>query len=527
MRRAAPLALLFILLACERASGPDDVPLAGPPDAVVATVSTGSLAQAMTGLRAYLDAIRPGASLMMTDGLVAGGLARAAGASSLDGIDLAAPLHVIFLDGPERLVVAGKAADRAALDKAHGAAHLLVRDGWALLGPRDAVELIAPWVVPTLVASRPTAAVQATVHVDRLMTRHAAAITELRETAAARLAASDPNAGRMITEYLNGLFALAGDSARLTASLAIDAARAELDLALVPRPASALAGFVAAQKPSDFALLAALPADAPTGIVMAGHVELGPYRSGALAMFGRMMNFGDGAATFLDAFTTLADLATGDFAAAFTMSPAGTQMVEIVPVSDAAAAARAIGAVAAATAGGAQVEAMGMRMTHAGHPNQAQHAGAVIHGLTTTVDRDSVPPLQREMFDRMYGGGGQELHIAFPDGALVATTGALERCKHAVDARAGRAERLRPPAATAAVFDAARARRDSLALVIDLVGLLGGLRAALVPGAPPPPASSAPGLALAVGFADRAAHLRLALRAETVRALAAAATPAQ
>lgn len=428
MRRAAPLALVLALalLACEKSSGPE-VALAVPPAPVVASVSTASLARAMTGLRAYVEAIRPGGSLMMTDGLLASALARAAGAGSLDGLDLAGPLHVVVLDDPTRVVVAGKAKDRGALDKARGEAHLLVRDGWALLGRRDAVELVAPWVVPALVATRPSAAVEATLHVDRLMTRHAAAITELRETATSQLAASDPGGARMVTEYLAALVALAGDTARLTASLAIDGERAELDLALAPRPGSALAGFVAAQKASDFALLAALPADAPAGMLMAGHIELGPYRAAALAMFGRMMNFADGADLFLDAFATLADLATGDFAAAFTMSSSGTAMVEIVPLTDAAAAARAIGKVVAATAGGRQVEAMGIRMTHTGHPDQAQHAGAVIHGLTTTVDLDSVPPAQRDMFAHMYSGGGQELHVGFPDGALVATTGAPPR----------------------------------------------------------------------------------------------------
>lgn len=512
-------------LACEKASGPD-APAAPEPDAVVATVSIPSLSTAMVDLRNYVNAIRPGGALMMTDGIAASGLARAAGAGSLDGLDLAGPVHLVVLDNPTRVVVVGKAKDRSALDKGRGAAHLVVRDGWALLGPKDAVELVSAWAIPTLVSARPTASdVEGTIRVDRLMTRHAAAVTEVREAAAAQVAATDPGGGAMMIEYLDALTALAGDSARLVVSFAVEGERADLDLALVPRPSSRLAGFVAAQKPSDFALLGSLPADAPTGMLMAGHMELGPYRASALGMFIRMMNFGDDSAAFLEAFNQLADLATGDFAAGFTMGASGSLMVEVLPVSDAAAAARVVGKVATATAGGKQVTAMGIRMTHTGHPDLAQYAGAPIHGMTTSVDLDSVPPLQRDMFARMYGNGGQVMHMAFPQGALVATIGDLERCKRAIDARAGKGERLHLPDDTAHLFQVARARKDSLAFVIDLASMVGGLRSAMIPGSPAPPAASAPGLAISLGFADKAAHLHFSLLAATVRALTSVAAP--
>jgi hypothetical protein len=512
--------------ACEKASESDPPPSASEPEAVVVTVSIPSLGTALVDLRNYVNAIKPGGGIMLSDGLIASGLARVAGAGSLDGLDLAGPVHLIVLDNPTRAVVVGKAKDRGALDKGRGAAHLVVRDGWALVGPKDAVELIAGWVVAGLVTARSASDVEATVRVDRLMTRHAAAVTEMRQQAISQVSLTDPGGAQMITEYMNGLFALAGDSARVVASFGVEGETADLDIALVPRPSSPLAGFVAAQKPGDFSLLGSLPADAPNGMLMAGHVELGPYRASALALFVRMMNFGDDTATFLDAFTQLANLASGDFAAGFTMGAAGSSMVEILPVSDAAAAARAVGKVTASTAGGKQVTAMGFRMTHTGHPDVASYDGAPIHGMTTTVDLDSVPPLQRDMFARMYGNGGQVMHIAFPPGALLAVIGDLERCKHAIDARAGKAERLRLSDDTAAQFQAARSRKDSVAFVIDVVSLVRGLRSAVTPADPSqPPPIAAPGLALSLGFADRSAHLHLTLLADTLRAAASLAAP--
>ncbi len=525
-RLAVALAALAAL-ACEKASGPDPAPLPAPPDAVVVTVSTGSQSKATDAIRAYAEAIRPGSGTFVRAELVADALAKQAGAESLGGLDLAGPVHLIVLDGPARTVVVGKAADRAALEKGRGGAHLVVRDGWALVGPKDAVELVASWAVPGLVATRPARALEATVYVDRLMTRHASEVTAMREAVASQMSAADPTGAAMAVEYMTALFNLAGDSARLGVAFAIDAERADLDLALVPRPSTPLAGFISAQKPSDFALLESLPATTPTGMVMAGHVELGPYRQSAIALFTRMMNFGDTGSDFGRAFTALAELATGDFAAGFTMGPSGASMVELVPVSDAAAAEKVVREVAAATAAGANVTAMGIRMTHTGHVDLAQHGGAVIHGVTTTVDLDSTPPLQRDMFARMYGNGGQRTNIAFPPGALIATIGELGLIEQAIDARAGKAARLRLSPEIAGLVKEARGRRDSLLFVIDMVSMIGTLRAIAVPGAaPPPPAAGGPGFAIALGFADRAAHLRFTLRAETVRALTAAAAAA-
>jgi hypothetical protein len=463
---------------------------------------------------------------MLNEAVVASGLARAVGAATLDGLDLAGPVHLIVLDNPTRAVVVGKAKDRGALDKGRGAAHLVVRDGWALVGPKDAVELVAGWAVPGLVTTKTTSDVEVTVRVDRLMTRHAAAVTEMREQAATTVKATDPGGAQMVVEYTNAFFALAGDSARVVASFGVEGETADLDIALVPRPSSPLAGFVAAQKPSDFSLLGSLPADAPQEMVMAGHMELGPYRASAIRVFARMMNFGDDAATFLDAFTQLADLATGDFAAGFTMGAGGSSMVEILPVSDAAAAARVVRTVTAATAGGKQVTSMGVRMTHTGRPDVASYGGAPIHGVTTTVDLDSVPPLQRDMFARMYGNGGQIMHMAFPQGALVSVIGDLERCKHAIDARAGKAARLRLSDEPAARFQAARARKDSVAFVIDVVSLVRGLRSAVMPSDLSQPAPVvAPGLAISFGFADKSAHIHVTLPAATLRAVATLAAP--
>ncbi len=526
--KAVAALLLFAALGCERADKDDPQPAPPPPDAVVATMSTGSLARTLDGIRAYAEAIRPGAGLFVHDEVLAEALAREAGAASLEGLDLSGPVHIVLLDNPTRTVVVGKAADRAALEKGRGGAHLIVRDGWALVGPKDAVELVADWAVSGLVGARTASApgaIEATTYVDRLMTRHAAAITEMRQAVASQMSAADPQNGAVMAAYMTAIFNLAGDSARLTAALVIDADSADLDLALVPKPGSALAGFVAAQKPTDFAAAETLPAAVPTAMFMAGRLALGPYRKAALAMFSKMMNVGEDQ-LFERVFTRLADLATGDFAAGFAVTPGGVTMIEVIPVSDAGAAEKAVREVAVATAAGTPVSSMGIRLTHTGHPDLARHGGAVIHGVTTTVDLDSAPPLQRDLLARMYGDGGQKMHLAFPPGALIASIGEIALCEQAIDARTGQAARLRLAPSLASFVQAARARRDSVLFVMDLVALLGTFRAATTPGAAPPAAQlAAPGISLSLGFADRSAHLHITLLAETFRATAALTAP--
>jgi hypothetical protein len=514
--RLIGLALVALFtVSCEKESGPQ-APVTAPPDPVVATVSLVSPERAVAAVRAYLDAANPGSAGMIAAPSLLDSLAGGAGATSLEGIDVAGPLHVIIADLPVRFVIAGRVTDGKRLEAGRGEAKVLLKGGWALIGSAELVDLVDDWALSTLVASKPSTVVAATAYLDRLMQRHADELGLIRGQVAAGAQAAGPG-GDILVKYVDGLFSVAGETARVTATLALDASRADLDLALVPKPSTGLGRFVAAQRPSDFSVVGSLPATAPTSIVVAGHLVLGPYRDALFAAMTRMMNFGEAEATMMRTFTAIAEVATGEFAAGMKMGPGEIAMVQIISITDAAVADRAVKEMATATAGGLKIESMGMRLTQTGKPDASSHDGIPIHDMTTTVDLDSVPAEQRETIASMYGPEGQTIHAAATAGALIVSTGSVENTGSAIDAFRDKAARVRLSPSISGFLDAARGRKDSMVFIMDLAALAAGV-SAMAGGATPPPAGEAP-LAMAFGFADKNAHLRFSLPSSSLARL--------
>src|SRR4029453_2804331 len=91
--------VVALTIACEKEPGPGPQP--GPaPEAVVVTVSLESLSAALAGVRDFPNASRPGAGRALNEPVLTSQLATAMGAASLDGIDMAGPLHIVILDQP-------------------------------------------------------------------------------------------------------------------------------------------------------------------------------------------------------------------------------------------------------------------------------------------------------------------------------------------------------------------------------------------------------------------------------------------
>src|SRR5688572_20633275 len=105
---------------CEKESGPAPAPSPLPPDAVVATVSVPSLDAAIAGVNAYADAAGRQPQAAFNQAQLMSGLAQVAGAASLDGLDVAGPLHVVIADAPTRFAVLGKVTDGKRLEAGRG-----------------------------------------------------------------------------------------------------------------------------------------------------------------------------------------------------------------------------------------------------------------------------------------------------------------------------------------------------------------------------------------------------------------------
>jgi hypothetical protein len=515
------LAALAVLTSCDRDKPPAAVVPAvrertPPPDGVVATIVTPSLHGALAGLRGFVDAVKPGASAMIDGAAAEGAIARAAGMASLDGLDLAAPLVVVIAERPlAGSIVLGKVADARRLEASRGAGVVSAKDGWAAIGPADAVRGIEPWARAELLGPPPTL-VEAVAYVQPLISRHGAEIGMAR-SAMAMTTAQSPQMAKLFGLYLDGFASLGADSDRVVVSLTADASHAELAFGLIARPGTQLASFAALQRPSDFALLGVLPVDAPGAMQFVGRFALGPYRAAMLRLVPTTMNLGDVAAQWTKAFEGLADLATGEVAGVGSMSSGGMAMTQILPVSDATKAERLVRETLTATGKDRVIDSMGIKMTQSGLLDVGSHGGRPIHAVETSVDLASLAPEQRPVMERMYKVP-QRLNVGFGSKAIVVSMGDLAGLGRALDAVDGKGARKAVSPATQALLDDAKKRGESFVGLVDIAAMMADIMAASTGGPPSADRVTSPGLVFAFGGGDGAARLRIRVMADGLRA---------
>jgi hypothetical protein len=484
---------------------------AKPPDDVVATVSVSSAAAALAGARDYLDAIRPGTGAMLADAGFSATVAGMAGARALDGIDLAAPFHLIALDGARSgVVLVGKVSAAGALADARGTAHVRRAGDWALLGDKGAVDSVAPWVEGALLRQPARTAPTATIYLSRLLARHADELAQARQHMLASGAAL-PGMAPMLEAYVAGLESLASDTERVVVTLEVDARRASLDLAFVPKAGTRLASFAAAQQASDYALLGRLPAASAGSVVVAGRFAMGPYREGMLALVGRSMGV-SGSDDLLQTMDEIMRLTTGEVAMVMAFSPAGMAMQEIFPVTDGARVEQAVRRQLGAMAKARTMESFGMKITMTGIPDAGRHDDVPIAAYEQTIEMPAewtaASPPGSAFASRMFENGVRS-QIAVVDGVGAASLGpaGANGMDLVIDALRGKAPTWQPSAEQAELLTDSRRRQESLAMLMDIGALFAAFTGA------PEPESGGSSLLFAMGFADGASHLRFAVPA--------------
>lgn len=487
-----------------------------PPPHVAAVISVPTLETAIGAVGSFGDLLVPdeASPFSLT---IAGRLAALLGAADLDGYARDRPMHLIVLMPPDAgaapvpvlIVAVGDAARLRAGARGTG---LRVQRGWAAIGPRAAVEAVAPWALNELVARPPprlpTALILPAVIAVSGVAKGARAELDALAAEAAGIDAAIATAG--VDTFLDGMVQL--ERLQLTADAS--ARGIALDVEVHPRAGSNLAAFIAAQRPSRFELFARMPPMAASAY-LGGHVAAGPYARRLRWLTSLWLDTvhqeSDDAATTALA-DELVDSATGEVALVQGPTAAG--------VSDIAAAAAVEPAVAAPVLAG-----LAARMRAAPRRAYAPEVNARVEVADERIGAATL--LRTELRLAMTGATAEQRAVlaglevpAFVglDGAvglLASGPGARRHVTHMIEAGRG-AVRALPPAIGALVDDA-QARGDSLIAVMDLAAH--AAHTALDTGAPRP--GTGDGIWISLG--TRGAVLRVHAGASAAQLAAARA----
>lgn len=460
------------------------------PAPVIGKLSIGSPA-GLDGVRAFADAIRPGTGGPLTTNIL---LASAFGAST-GGLDLAGPVHVLFVDSGQAsgAVLVARVADAAQLAPGAKAA-----GGWAVAGDQALTKLVATWALRDLVATAPPADVVGTLYPSAVLARYRTEIEQARATSGAA-AAGLPR--EMVDAYWDMIMTLANETAEVVVRIDATKDLGAIDLSLVPRPRSRLAKFIALQRPSDFSLLRALPAT-KVMLVGGGRVAMGPYRKGLIdamqVLFGPLS-----VADLGSSIDALMKAASGEVAFAMGLEATTGMMFDAVyALDDAKAADAAIARLINVIQTPITTTVGAITSSVQAVPGTIEHAGVTIRAYETTMTGGPPSPMRPP-------GGKLRMNVAIVDKLLVFASSSAQL---AIDAARGAGPHLDLTRAQGELLDRARARKDSMAWVLDLAAMVAQARA-------PVKIAAGSNLLMSFGFADGAAHFSFAIPTSVIRSM--------
>jgi hypothetical protein len=519
---AASVTLLAVVAALPAAARAEPA----PPDELLVTIAVGP-APTLRSLAAYAEAIKPGAGIAISEPFVRAGLAGAAGASSLDGFDPKSWTYLLVasIDGAPALAVASKVRDVSQLRTSAAPATMSTTGGWAIVGPEPMVKRVGAWALAALPAQRAPAAMNAAIYLPHVLAAYKPQIEQARAQMIAALSAPAMGTmGPMMTSYFDGILSVVNDTEKAVITLDTTAELASLDLALLPRAGTRLAKFLALQRPSTYALLDRLP-EMSAAMIFGGRLELGPFRQGMLEMVAKL--YGSAATQeLLAGMEAIAKLMTGEMAMTARFSPgAGMTFTQLFGVSDTAAADRAFAAIFALFKDGKTVEAMGIGTTVKTNPGTVTHGGVAMRSYEASYDLSKVPAADRKAMEVVIPKTATGGHVAAFDhlGLIALAPNSQVEAERAIEAARGKAPHFTAPAVVGQMLASSRARKDSMAMVLDIGAFMSGIPT--MPGAPPRAPTGPIVFVLSFGCADRNAHFRIAAPASSARTAVNAAKP--
>jgi hypothetical protein len=518
------LAAVMTVLACEKAQSKPptqnaktaETP-AAMPDSLLLLAELPE-ASKLNQVLSWLDALQPGASFMARTALTSM-LPQSVGATALTGAELDRPIRLLLLD-PRRyprpaLLVSTR--DPGQLKRSAAPALVEVHGTSALVGDAGTIAALHAYALTNLARQPAPATPRITVLPRRWIALYRseieagfAALRNLQLPAGPDGKAPPAGFGALLAEMLSLYLAAAEQTDELSLSLVNDEG-AGLEMHVLPRPGSTLAGFCAAQKPSTFQLLEQLPAG-DAALVYVGNTVLGPARASLLALGDKI-----GQAFYNTTFTALLgperyhawlDLFTGDFASQFWLrGPEQLEGVYLIGTTDSARAlegsSHMMGQLADAMKKGVPLAALGVHTQLRYRPTSFVHRAVPVAQADTTVAVPQAPT----------GSTSMRMHLAALPGAMAVTLGERSdvQMRGLIDATRGGATGFTPGSNLASALAAARKRGDSALMFMDLGTLMrsaapaGG---ATGPGEVPPALRA---LIISVRFTARDMHMRFTM----------------
>lgn len=513
------IGIFGLVAVCTHADADAKAKLA-PPAELLVSAAIGPVTT-LRSVQAYVEAIQPGAGAIFTDQVVRRNLAELVGASSLDGLDPTSWMYVLVASTNDSPAVAllGKVTDAKTLATSAGSNHVMIKGSWAVLGAKPLLDRIGSYALAAIATQPAPAAPAVTVYLPHILARYKTEIAAVRTQMMASLPQPAPGAmGQWMTSYIEGVESLGSDIEKLVVTLRATPDLGSFDFALTPKPKSRLATFVTLQRPTDYALLDRLPATTPS-LLLGGHLEAGPYRDGFAGLIAAMA--GPGASKeLLAAIDAFRKAMTGDIAMAMRIAPGtGMAFTQLYGLSDTRAADKALVSMLALFKAGRTFAVTNLATTIRANPGTTPYDGVTLRSYDTTFDLSKVPPDQRKAVEGLSPGSPQRSHLAAFDalGMIVAAPDSLAETKRSIDAARGKTAHFVAGPVVGKILAASRARKDSLAMMLDLGEIIAAAAGRT--------AAAGQHVVMSLGFADRNAHIHLALPAATLRAAVNAAQP--
>jgi hypothetical protein len=373
------------------------------------------------------------------------------------------------------------------------------------------VKKVSGWALQALPAQPAPTQPTLTIDVPHALVRYKGQVAMMQQLMSGVAQKGDPMSG-FVQMYADGLVAAARDTDQLVVTIDADKDGAAFDLALVPHAGTRLAKFVAAQKPSDQALLAELPPSTPT-MLFAGHMESGPYRKTMIELMVRMYG-GTGAKELVQITDAVMAASTGDIAMTMDVTPGkGMSGAYLYGVADAKAVAKQLDKVYDLMAKGRTFDVMGMKMTMTASADPTDHDGVSVRGYDVSYDVSKLPAASQAAMKVSMGPGfttRYELATFDQLGMFAMGNDAIAVAGKTIDAARGKGDHWKPTGELARALAASKARKDSMVMLMDF-----GAFAAL---APQPGGKRPTGqMVMTVGFADGNAHLRMGMSVATIK----------
>jgi hypothetical protein len=492
MIRFLLLALLILSPACEKDKA--------PAKSRTATVDLGDVvgtlqlpsADNRKKITGIMDSLQPGGSAMLLSQVPAM-LAKASG-MSLAAADLSKPVSVVFLnpnkypdpfavlvhvDDLKKLEAAAKQADRVVVES----------DGLALVGAGPVVEAARGFAFDSLAS--PSNSIVAIAYPAPLNAIYKKEITQRIDSMARTLEAGNGQGNEfavIMKLYHKALGALAEQSDRIELTVESQGATPSFLFKLFPVKGTTMAAFVDAQEATQHQLLAKLPATDRHGIVFSGLMHAGAARKAVVDFGVEVMK----AMYAIEDFSKLAaqmgpwfDAFDGRVAMTMSMNmdpsegDVGTAMNYLMGSSDTKAMRKGWHEMFDILAKGSwksqESLMMGMKTKVQINKNVFQADGVEVDHYQTTMDLESLPAEQRTAIESM-GMVEQNVYFAAFDNLAAMTSdkdGKSSMTSMVVAAR-GKQGGFQIPAGLAKVLDASKARKESLAMSMDIGSLASG-----------------------------------------------------